>query len=53
MIIIFNPFATTRVLMIFVGISLLLDSVCSLTAACIYAAMRAGKDEAEGEVIDI
>ena len=51
-IIIINPFATTRVLMIFVGISLLLDAACSL-AGCIYSAVRDSREEKHGEIIDI
>ena len=47
LVIIFNPFATTRVLMVFVGISMILDAVCSL-AVMIYAAVHAGKEEAKG-----
>ncbi len=51
-IIIFNPFGTTRVLMIFVGVSLLLDAACSM-AACVCSAVRACRAKDEGEVIDV
>lgn len=43
-VIIFNPFATTRLLMVFVGISMVLDAVCSL-AVYIYFAVRDGKEQ--------
>lgn len=56
-IIIFNPFSTTRVLMIFVGVSMITDALCSL-AVCIYAALHKNGDGQDGDngggnVIDI
>lgn len=47
-IIVFNPFATTRILMIFAGISLIFDAACSF-AAVIYLGCKEYREEERGD----
>lgn len=47
-VIIFNPFATTGILMTFMGICMILDAACTV-AACVYSALRSGADGGNGK----